>query len=95
MPWLVTGERRPLLLLGAIVLANLLVLPSIAVGSSWHDSEAKRYVETARAALLADLDTPVLDRKVPAGVMAPLFLERANASYVLGGLRLPVRWDSP
>lgn len=79
---------------GAVVLANLLILPSIAIGSSWHDSEAKRYVESARAALAAEPGVPVLDRKVPAGVMAPLFLERANASYVLSGLDIPVRWDA-
>jgi hypothetical protein len=30
---------------------------------------------------------------VPSQVMADLFLERANASYVLGGLRLPIRWN--
>ena len=76
-----------------VVLVNLLLMPSIAVGSSWHDSPAKRYVAQARASLEANLETPVLDRKVPPEVMAPLFLERANASYVLSGLRLPVRWN--
>ncbi|MFM7211153.1 MAG: hypothetical protein ACKOYQ_03980, partial [Actinomycetota bacterium] len=78
---------------GMVVLVNLLIMTSIAVGSSWHDSAAKRYVAQAKASFEANLDTPVLDRKVPPEVMAPLFLERANASYVLSGLRLPVRWN--
>lgn len=88
-------SRTPLLVgAGAmIVLVNLLLMPSIAVGSSWHDSAAKRYVAQAKESFEANLDTPVLDRKVPPEVMAPLFLERANASYVLSGLRLPVRWN--
>lgn len=78
---------------GMVVLVNLLILTSIAVGSSWHDSAAKRYVAQAKASFEANLSTPVFDRKVPPEVMAPLFLERANASYVLSGLRLPVRWN--
>lgn len=93
LTWL--PSRVPLLVgAGAlVVLVNLLFMPSIAVGSSWHDSAAKRYVAQAKASFEANLDVPVLDRKVPPEVMAPLFLERANASYVLSGLRLPVRWN--
>ncbi len=94
LSWLRAPRSQWTVIVGAVVLANLLILPSIAIGSSWHDSEAKRYVETARAALSAESGTPVLDRKVPPGVMAPLFLERANASYVLSGLKIPVRWDA-
>jgi hypothetical protein len=91
--WVSSDIGRPLAAVGALALANLLVLTSVAIGSSWHDSEARRYVETARASLQAEIGTPVLDRKVPSQVMADLFLERANASYVLGGLRLPIRWN--
>jgi hypothetical protein len=94
LDWAVFPGRRLAGAVGMLVLANALLLPSIAIGSSWHDSEAKRYVATARAALESSLGTPVLDRKVPPGVMAPLFLERANASYVLGGLDLPVAWNA-
>lgn len=92
--WLLPPRSPWTVVVGSVVLVNLLVLPSIAIGSSWHDSEAKRYVETARASLLEEPGTPVLDRKVPPGVMAPLFLERANASYVLSGLRIEVPWDA-
>ena len=93
LSWL--PSRTPLLVAAGamVVLVNLLLMPSIAVGSSWHDSAAKRYVAQAKASFEANIDTPVLDRKVPPEVMAPLFLERANASYVLSGLRLPVRWN--
>ena len=93
LSWL--PSRTPLLVTAGamVVLVNLLLMPSIAVGSSWHDSAAKRYVAQAKASFEANIDTPVLDRKVPPEVMAPLFLERANASYVLSGLRLPVRWN--
>ncbi len=92
--WLRPPRSPWTVVIGTAIWVNLLVLPSIAIGSSWHDSEAKRYVETARASLLSEPGMPVLDRKVPPGVMAPLFLERANASYVLSGLGLDVPWDA-
>ena len=76
------------------VYANLLILPSLAVGSSWHDSAAKRWVANARESLEGRQGLPILDGKVPGAVMAPLFLERANASYVLAGARLPVAWTA-
>ena len=43
-------SRTPLLVAAGamVVLVNLLLMPSIAVGSSWHDSAAKRYVAQAR-----------------------------------------------
>lgn len=78
---------------GLAVLVNVLLLPSIAVGSSWQDTPAKEWVSNARASLENRPGLPVLDGKVPEAVMAPLFLERANASYVLAGARLPVTWN--
>jgi len=79
--------------LGFAAFVNVLLLPSIAVGTSWHDSAAKSYVAAARESLDRNPESAVLDVKVPGSVMAPLFLERANASYVLAGARLPVRWN--
>jgi hypothetical protein len=93
LAWLRAPQSPWVPIVIGVVLVNLLVLPSVAIGSSWHDSEAKRYVASVRAALESQPGVPVLDRKVPPGVMAPLFLERANASYVLSGLKVDVPWD--
>ena len=76
-----------------LVMTNLLFLSSLTVGWSWQDSEAKTFIDNARVGLDANPDVPVLDRLVPPGVMAPLFLERAAASYVLSGLRIDVDWN--
>lgn len=91
--WLPSVSRPVPQILGFLLLINLLALPSIAVATSWQDSAAKSFVSAARESFDAHQGTPFLDRKVPPEVMAPLFLERANASYVLAGLRLPVAWD--
>lgn len=93
LSWLPTSPRPTLRLVALVGFVNLLLLPSVAVATSWQDSAAKRFVSRARATFDANPGIPVLDRKVPPEVMAPLFLERANASYVLAGLRIPVRWD--
>ena len=78
---------------GWLALANLLVLPSIAVGRSWHDFPARDFITNARALAATNPGIVVLDRKVPELVMSRLFLERANASYVLAGARLPISWN--
>lgn len=78
---------------GWIVLANLLVLPTIAVGRSWHDFPARDFITNVRQLAADQPGIVVLDRKVPELVMSRLFLERANASYVLAGARLPVSWN--
>jgi hypothetical protein len=75
------------------VLANLLFLSSLTVGWTWQDSAAREFVGNARTAMSAQPGLVVLDRKVPPNVMAELFLERANASYVLAGARLDVKWN--
>lgn len=93
VPWLPSTVPVWFQALGFAALVNVLLLPSIAVGSSWHDSVAKEYVANARASLQDRPGLPVLDGKVPERVMAPLFLEKANASYVLAGARLPVAWN--
>lgn len=78
---------------GWLALANLLVLPSIAVGRSWHDFPARDFIANARQLAADNPGIVVLDRKVPELVMSQLFLERANASYVLAGARLPIAWN--
>lgn len=78
---------------GWLALANLLVLPSIAVGRSWHDFPARDFIANARQLAAEQPGIVVLDRKVPELVMSRLFLERANASYVLAGARLPISWN--
>ena len=78
---------------GWLALVNLLVLPSIAVGRSWHDFPARDFITNARALAATNPGIVVLDRKVPELVMSRLFLERANASYVLAGARLPISWN--
>lgn len=78
---------------GWLALANLLVLPSIAVGRSWHDFPARDFITNARQLAADSPGIVVFDRKVPELVMSRLFLERANASYVLAGARLPISWN--
>lgn len=78
---------------GWLALANLLVLPSVAVGRSWHDFPARDFIANARQLAATNPGIVVLDRKVPELVMSRLFLERANASYVLAGARLPISWN--
>lgn len=78
---------------GWLALANLLVLPSIAVGRSWHDFPARDFITNARQLAADNPGIVIFDRKVPELVMSGLFLERANASYVLAGARLPVSWN--
>jgi hypothetical protein len=78
---------------GWLALANLLVLPSIAVGRSWHDFPARDFIANARQLAATNPGIVVLDRKVPELVMSRLFLERSNASYVLAGARLPISWN--
>lgn len=75
------------------VMINSLLVSSMAIGWSWHDSEAKAFIANARAGLEAQPGIPVLNRQVPAGVMAPLFLEKARASYILSGFNLGTQWD--
>jgi len=93
LTWLPRDVPAWLTGLGIVAFANILVLPSIAVGSSWQDSAAKSWVTNARDSLDGRNGVAVLDGKVPDSVMAALFLERANASYVLAGARLPVAWN--
>ncbi len=76
---------------GGFVMVNLLLLSSITVGWTWQDSAAKQFVSNARASLQPGM--AVIDRKVPPAVMAELFLEKANASYVLAGAKLDVDWN--
>ena len=78
---------------GWLALANLLVLPSIAVGRSWHDFPARDFITNVRQLAADQPGIVVLDRKVPELVMSRLFLERANASYVLAGAELPIAWN--
>ena len=78
---------------GWLAFANLLLLPTIAVGRSWHGTPAQGFVADVRSAAAADPGIVVFDRKVPEMVMSNLFLERSNASYVLAGARLPISWN--
>lgn len=78
---------------GFLALANLLILPTIAVGRSWHDFPARDFIANTRQLASDSPGIAVFDRKVPELVMSRLFLERANASYVLAGARLPIQWN--
>ena len=93
LAWLPTRVPGWVQAVGWLALANLLVLPSIAVGRSWHDFPARDFIANARQLAADQPGIVVLDRKVPELVMSRLFLERANASYVLAGARLPISWN--
>jgi hypothetical protein len=93
LTWLPRAVPGWMQALGLLALANLLVIPTIAVGRSWHDTPAQEFVANARTTSDAQPGIIVLDRKVPDSVMAGLFLERANASYVLAGADLPIEWN--
>lgn len=79
--------------IGWLALANLLILPTVAVGRSWHDFPARDFIANTRELAAENPGIVVFDRKVPELVMSRLFLERANASYVLAGARLPISWN--
>lgn len=93
LPWLPRSVPVWAQAVGWLALINVLLLPTIAVGRSWHDTPAQGFVATARDVAAAQPGIVVLDRKVPELVMSKLFLERANASYVLAGAELPIRWN--
>ena len=93
LAWLPTHVPGWVQAVGWLALANLLVLPSIAVGRSWHDFPARDFIANARQLAADQPGIVVLDCKVPELVMSRLFLERANASYVLAGARLPISWN--
>jgi hypothetical protein len=93
LQWLPKGVPGWVQALGLLAFANLLLLPTIAVGRSWHDTPARDFVANARALAAEQPGIAVVDRKVPERVMSGLFLERANASYVLSGANLPIRWN--
>jgi hypothetical protein len=87
------GVQRFLWPVVGFVMVNLLALSSITVGWTWQDSAAKSFVGNARAAMTEDPGRVVIDRVVPPDVMASLFLDKANASYVLAGAELDVVWN--
>lgn len=93
LAWLPRDVPGWLQALGCLGFANLLLLPTIAVGRSWHDTPAQGFVANARQVAAGAPGIVVLDRKVPELVMSGLFLERANASYVLAGADLPISWN--
>ena len=93
LAWLPRGVPGWAQAVGWLAFANLLLLPTIAVGRSWHDTPAQGFVASVREAAAANPGIVVLDRKVPELVMSRLFLERANASYVLAGADLPIEWN--
>ena len=93
LPWLPRQVPDWLQLTGLLVLANLLLLPSIAVGRTWHDFPARDFIAHTREVAADRPGIVIVDRKVPEMVMSGLFLERANASYVLSGARLPIAWN--
>ena len=76
-----------------VITASAMLVGSFAIGAQSHDSEARTYVPTARQSLEHVGDTPVLDQNVPPHVMAPLFLEDASASVVMGGTGLNINWN--
>ena len=93
LTWLPRGVPGWLQAVGWLAFANLLLLPTIAVGRSWHETPAQNFVANVRDVAALDPGIVVLDRKVPELVMSRLFLERANASYVLAGADLPIEWN--
>jgi len=92
LAWLPRGVPAWVQALGWLAFANLLIIPTIAVGRSWHDTPAQRYIANVREVAAENPGIVVFDRKVPEMVMSNLFLERSNASYVLAGARLPISW---
>jgi hypothetical protein len=93
LTWLPRGVPGWLQAVGWLAFANLLLLPTIAVGRSWHETPAQNFVANVREVAALDPGIVILDRKVPELVMSRLFLERANASYVLAGADLPIEWN--
>ncbi|MEY3733140.1 MAG: hypothetical protein RL347_499 [Actinomycetota bacterium] len=93
LAWLPRGVPGWAQAVGWLAFANLLILPTIAVGRSWHGTPAQGFVSTVREVASDQPGIVIFDRKVPELVMSNLFLERSNASYVLAGAGLPIRWN--
>ena len=86
--------RRPIVLVPlAIVLLNALVLPTISVGLLWQQYPGRQFVESVKAAILANPTRPFVDRKLPGVIMMDFFLEDRNLSNVFSALRRPINWN--
>lgn len=90
-------ERHGILAItvAGVVAGNLYALSTLQVATMWREARAKSYVQTLRSEVQRVGPLAVADRQVPAEVMAPLFLERGNASNVMRAARLPIQWDGP
>lgn len=93
LPRLVS-QPTTLILCGVLVLNSCLLTTSL-IAQMWRQSAAKSFWGNFQSDVMPLGPVSLIDRKVPEDVMAGLFLERAETSYISQAFELPLQWNAP
>ena len=88
-------RSRGAMAVAVVILLNSYLFTTAITADSWRASAGKSFWTTYERDASALGPVSAIDRKVPDSVMAGLFLDRAQASYIAQAFPLPVSWNVP